>query len=43
LGQFLLSLTGRAEASKGKEKRKDNTYETQQIVCRKRREVFLQT
>jgi hypothetical protein len=43
LGQFLLSLPGRSEASKEKEKRKDNTYDMQQIVCRKRREVFLQT
>ncbi|OLB28383.1 MAG: hypothetical protein DMG41_35060 [Acidobacteria bacterium] len=40
MGQFVLSLTGRAEVSKEKENRKDKTYETLQMVCRKRREAF---
>jgi DNA-binding NarL/FixJ family response regulator len=34
LGQFFLPLAGRSEVSKEKEKKKDNAFETQRMVCR---------
>jgi hypothetical protein len=38
--QFLLPLLGRSGDSKQKENRKENTYETQRMVRKKRTEKF---